>query len=34
RPEEIAQLAAAIIDNDYINGECIRMDGGIRMQPR
>jgi hypothetical protein len=27
-------LAAAIIDNDYINGECIRMDGGIRMQPR
>jgi len=34
RPEEIAQLAAAIVDNDYINGECIRMDGGIRMQPR
>ena len=34
RPEEIAQLAAAIIDNDYINSECIRMDGGIRMQPR
>ena len=34
RPEEIAQLAAAIIDNGYINGECIRMDGGIRMQPR
>ncbi|MDX1506520.1 MAG: SDR family oxidoreductase, partial [Spongiibacter sp.] len=34
KPEEIAKLAAAIIDNDYINGECIRMDGGIRMQPR
>ena len=34
RPEEIAQLAAAIVDNDYMNGECIRMDGGIRMQPR
>ena len=34
QPEEIAKLAAAIIDNDYINGECIRMDGGIRMQPR
>ena len=34
RPEEIAQLATSIIDNDYINGECIRMDGGIRMQPR
>ncbi len=34
RPEEIAKLAVAIIDNDYINGECIRLDGGIRMQPR
>lgn len=34
KPEEIAQLACAIIENDYINGECIRMDGGIRMQPR
>ena len=33
-PEEIGKLAAAIIDNDYINGETIRMDGGIRMQPR
>lgn len=34
KPEEIAHLAAAIIENDYINGEVIRMDGGIRMQPR
>jgi 3-hydroxyacyl-CoA dehydrogenase / 3-hydroxy-2-methylbutyryl-CoA dehydrogenase len=34
RPEEIAQLAVAIVENDYINGECIRVDGGIRMQPR
>ena len=33
-PEEIGKLVAAIIDNDYINGESIRMDGGIRMQPR
>jgi NAD(P)-dependent dehydrogenase (short-subunit alcohol dehydrogenase family) len=33
-PDEIAHLAIAIIENDYINGECIRMDGGIRMQPR
>ena len=24
----------AIVENDYINGECIRMDGGIRMQPK
>ncbi|WP_040482642.1 SDR family NAD(P)-dependent oxidoreductase [Luminiphilus syltensis] len=34
KPEEIGKLVASIIDNDYINGECIRMDGGIRMQPR
>ncbi len=34
KPGEIAQLAMAIVENDYINGECIRVDGGIRMQPR
>ncbi len=34
RPEEIAHLAQYITENDYTNGECIRMDGGIRMQPR
>jgi 3-hydroxyacyl-CoA dehydrogenase/3-hydroxy-2-methylbutyryl-CoA dehydrogenase len=34
RPAEIAHAALAIIENDYINGECIRVDGGIRMQPR
>jgi len=34
RPGEIAHLALAIIENDYINGECVRVDGGIRMQPR
>lgn len=33
-PDEIAQLAQSIVENDYINGECIRMDGGIRMQPK
>ena len=22
------------IENEYMNGECVRMDGGIRMQPR
>merc|ERR1711988_2079962 len=26
-PEEFAQLCAAIIDNGYLNGEVIRMDG-------
>ena len=31
---EIAHLAVSIVENDYLNGECIRMDGAIRMQPR
>ncbi|MDB5969179.1 MAG: 3-hydroxyacyl-CoA dehydrogenase [Hydrocarboniphaga sp.] len=30
-PDEVAKLVADIIGNDYINGECIRIDGGIRM---
>ena len=34
KADEIAQLAQQIVENDYINGECIRMDGGIRMQPK
>lgn len=34
RTSEIAKLSAHIVDNDYINGECIRMDAGIRMQPK
>lgn len=32
--DEVARLATFIIENDYINAECIRIDGGIRMQPR
>jgi len=34
RPEEYAQLAVAIIEHDYLNGEVIRMDGALRMAPR
>jgi NAD(P)-dependent dehydrogenase (short-subunit alcohol dehydrogenase family) len=34
RPDEYAQLALAIIDHDYLNGEVIRMDGALRMPPR
>ncbi|RBP51649.1 SDR family NAD(P)-dependent oxidoreductase [Arenicella xantha] len=34
RPAEFAKLAAQIVDNDYLNGEVIRLDGGIRMGPR
>ena len=34
RPEEYAKLVRAIIDNDMLNGEAIRLDGALRMQPR
>ena len=34
KPEEIARTAQYIVETDYVNGESIRMDGGIRMQPR
>ncbi|MCW7552624.1 SDR family oxidoreductase [Endozoicomonas gorgoniicola] len=34
KPEEVAHLAQFMVENDYLNGECIRLDGGIRMQPR
>jgi NAD(P)-dependent dehydrogenase (short-subunit alcohol dehydrogenase family) len=31
---EYAQLAKAIIENTMLNGETIRLDGAIRMQPK
>jgi NAD(P)-dependent dehydrogenase (short-subunit alcohol dehydrogenase family) len=34
RPDEYAQLAAFLVEHDYINGEVIRMDGALRMAPR
>ncbi|QUQ69937.1 SDR family NAD(P)-dependent oxidoreductase [Kutzneria sp. CA-103260] len=34
RPDEYAQLAVAIVEHDYLNGEVIRMDGALRMAPR
>ena len=30
-PEEFAQLAQQIIENRFLNGEVIRIDGGLRM---
>ncbi len=30
-PEEFGMLVKSIVENGYINGECIRIDGGIRM---
>ena len=33
-PAEFAHLARAIIENVMLNGETIRLDGAIRMQPK
>lgn len=33
-PEEYAKLVMTIVDNVMLNGETIRLDGAIRMQPR
>jgi NAD(P)-dependent dehydrogenase (short-subunit alcohol dehydrogenase family) len=34
KPAEYASLAKAIIENVMLNGETIRLDGAIRMQPK
>jgi len=33
-PAEYAALVAAIAENDYLNGETIRLDGSLRMPPK
>ncbi|WP_331769109.1 SDR family NAD(P)-dependent oxidoreductase (plasmid) [Embleya sp. NBC_00888] len=33
-PEEFGDLVAAVVGNDYLNGEVIRLDGAIRMSPK
>ena len=33
-PTEYAQLVGMLVEHDYLNGEVIRMDGALRMQPR
>lgn len=33
RPEEFARLVETVIGHDYLNGETIRLDGALRMQP-
>ena len=32
-PEDFAKLVEAMIGNPYLNGETIRLDGALRMQP-
>jgi NAD(P)-dependent dehydrogenase (short-subunit alcohol dehydrogenase family) len=34
RPSEFAALVRHIIENEMLNGETIRLDGGIRMAPK
>ncbi|HEY0766960.1 MAG TPA: SDR family NAD(P)-dependent oxidoreductase [Steroidobacteraceae bacterium] len=34
RPEEFAQLVASVFEIAMLNGETIRLDGAIRMQPK
>jgi NAD(P)-dependent dehydrogenase (short-subunit alcohol dehydrogenase family) len=34
RPDEYAALVEHIVDNSYLNGETIRLDGAIRMAPK
>lgn len=34
RPDEFAATVQHIVENDYLNGEVIRLDGALRMAPR
>lgn len=33
-PSDFARLALHILENDYLNGETIRLDGALRMAPK
>lgn len=34
RPDEFASMVLAMVANDYLNGEVVRLDGALRMQPK
>lgn len=34
KPSEFADAVAFIIGNRYMNGECLRLDGAVRLQPK
>ena len=34
RPDDFAELALAVVEHGYLNGEVFRMDGALRMAPR
>jgi NAD(P)-dependent dehydrogenase (short-subunit alcohol dehydrogenase family) len=33
-PDDYARMAVSLLENPYVNGETIRLDGAIRMPPR
>jgi NAD(P)-dependent dehydrogenase (short-subunit alcohol dehydrogenase family) len=33
-PDDFAQLALAMVENPYLNGETVRLDGALRMPPK
>ncbi|MTI02940.1 SDR family NAD(P)-dependent oxidoreductase [Roseibium sp. RKSG952] len=34
QPSEFARLAGHMIENTMLNGECVRLDGAIRLEPK
>jgi NAD(P)-dependent dehydrogenase (short-subunit alcohol dehydrogenase family) len=34
KPEELASMVVECVTNSYMNGETVRVDGGIRMPPK
>jgi NAD(P)-dependent dehydrogenase (short-subunit alcohol dehydrogenase family) len=34
RPDDFARLAVDMLENSYLNGQTVRLDGAIRMAPR
>jgi NAD(P)-dependent dehydrogenase (short-subunit alcohol dehydrogenase family) len=34
QPDEYATMVASIVENDYLNGEVIRLDGALRFPPK
>jgi len=34
RPDEFAALVRSMVENDYLNGEVVRIDGALRMAPK
>ncbi|MFI5308807.1 MAG: 3-hydroxyacyl-CoA dehydrogenase, partial [Polyangiales bacterium] len=33
-PDEYAMLALHMVENPYLNGETVRLDGALRMPPK